>query len=421
MLNKIFKGRSKTTVDILNVLSGNIVSQSIAFLIVIIVSRILGPESYGIYSLLIVFFSMSIQFADFGISTSYVKYVSRNKEQAKVIFYTVIISKIIIYIVILFFIWLMAEELSRFFFMSYKYVDIIRLCGLAIIFHSMIGVVQCHYQSMQKFQKFTKINIIHNVIKLTSVIIFSIFQSKNNVEVFVFIYAYSVIVLLIIIGYKIQWPKMNFQLFDFKHLREIYKLGFWVFTASLSVMIYTRIDIMMLQKMVGSQAAGIYNVALSLAMLFPLVTTSLTSALLPKLNDYLENNRLKIYVYKILSYAKYLIIILALILIVSPVIIHVFFGKEYLESVSVFQILVIGHIINVIVNPISLVFYYINKAYLSTIINWIQLFLNYSMNIALIPVWGIEGAAVSTVLIYILNGVFVVIYLLNFDYKGNDN
>ena len=74
----ISKIKSKTLQDLLKVLSGNIVAQGIGFLNIIIISRDLGPEQYGIFSLLLAIFTVATQVSDFGVSTSYVKYVREN-------------------------------------------------------------------------------------------------------------------------------------------------------------------------------------------------------------------------------------------------------------------------------------------------------------------------------------------------------
>ena len=84
--------KSKTLKDLLKVFSGNVVSQAIAFLIIIIISRDLGPSEYGIFSLLIAIFTIGTQIADFGGSTSYVKYASENLSKEDEIFITIVIG-----------------------------------------------------------------------------------------------------------------------------------------------------------------------------------------------------------------------------------------------------------------------------------------------------------------------------------------
>ena len=148
-----------------------------------------------------------------------------------------------------------------------------------------------------------------------------------------------------------------------------------------------RLDIMMLQKMSNSLEVGYYSVAMNLAMIFPLITTSLVTTLLPKMDEFLKNHTVKEYVKRVLSNTKYVIGILIILELISPFVIKILFGEQYIESISVFQILLVAFTFGVIINPISLVMYSINKAYLLTAMNWVQLPLNYFGNLLLIPMW----------------------------------
>jgi O-antigen/teichoic acid export membrane protein len=88
-----------------------------------------------------------------------------------------------------------------------------------------------------------------------------------------------------------------------------------------------RLDIMMLQKMSSSKEVGYYSVAMNLAMIFPLITASLVTTLLPKLDEFLKNNSIRKYVYSILSKVKYVIVMLLIIEILAPFIIKIIFGS----------------------------------------------------------------------------------------------
>jgi O-antigen/teichoic acid export membrane protein len=98
--------------------------------------------------------------------------------------------------------------------------------------------------------------------------------------------------------------------------------------------------------------------------------------------------------------------------LLSPLVIKLLFGEQYIESISVFQILLVAFTFGVIINSISLVMYSINKAYLLTAMNWIQLPLNYFGNLLLIPMWQADGAAISTTILRILGGLYIMVYLL---------
>ena len=64
--------------------------------------------------------------------------------------------------------------------------------------------------------------------------------------------------------------------------------------------------------------------------------------------------------------------------------------------------------------------YSINKAYLLTAMNWVQLPLNYFGNLLLIPIWQADGAAFSTIFLNLAGSLFIITYTLNIESK-NEN
>ncbi len=410
ILSKI---KSKALQDLLKVLSGNIVAQGIGFLTIIIMSRDLGPEQYGVFSLLLAIFTIAVQISDFGISTSYVKYLSENLSKAKEIFYTVIISKIVLSFIVILFLYFLSDHISLFFFETNVYSKLIQFISIAILFHSINSVIIANYQAKQQFKYFAFMNISHNLLKLLSILFISLsFTQDEHLVYFMYSYSYSLVTILIfllITSYKNIFFNNSF---NFYHFIEIYKLGFWIFLSSLATMVIMRLDIMMLTKMSTPQEAGYYSVAMNLAMIFPLITASLVTTLLPKMEVFLQNNTIKEYIFKILQKAKYIIFILIVFELLSPYVIPLLFGTQYENSVAVFKILLIAFTFGIIVNPISLVIYSINKAYVLTLLNWIQLPLNYFGNILLIPLFQAEGAAISTVVLRIIGGIYIITYLL---------
>lgn len=409
----LFKIKSKTLQDLLKVLSGNLVAQGIGFLIIVIVSRDLGVEQYGIFSLLITIFTIAVQVSDFGVSTSYVKYISEHLPSAREIFITVIVSKVALSFLVIVTLYISSNFISEFFFGSVQYKEIIELIAVAILFHSFFGVIVSHFQAVQNFKFFSYLKVAHNVLKLLSISIVSLcFSQEKHLEYFILVYVFVVIFLIFVVGLKNYKLFASIKEFHFDYFIEIYKLGFWVFLSSLAVMVIMRLDIMMLQKMSSALEVGYYSVAMNLAMIFPLITASLVTTLLPKMEDFLHKNSIEEYVLKILSKAKYVIIILLLLEVLSPFIVSFLFGDDYEDSISVFQILLVAFTFGVIINPISVVIYSINKAYLLTIMNWVQLPLNYFGNLLLISVWQADGAAISTTILRILGGLYILIYLL---------
>ncbi|KGQ52459.1 hypothetical protein JL12_00910 [Gallibacterium anatis 10672-6] len=412
--------KSKTLKDLLKVFSGNVVSQGIAFLIIIIISRDLGPSEYGIFSSLIAIFTIGTQISDFGVSTSYVKYASENLSKEDEIFITIVIGKVIVSIFTISIFYLLSGRLSEFFFGTRIYQDVIKIVAIGIFFHSLFLVVISHFQAKQNFLIFSCLNIVHNFLKLISIIIICItFSKESHLKYFIFSYVFCVSILILALVLKGIIYIKNMKKFEFIHFINTYKLGFWIFLSSMAVVIMMRLDIIMLQKMGSSSDVGYYSAAMNLAMIFPLITTSIVTTLLPKMESFLKNYTIQEYIIKVVSNIKYIIFILIIIEIISPYLIKNFFGEKYIESISVFQILLVAFVIGIIINPISLIMYSINKAYMLTLLNWIQLPVNYFFNIIFIPSLYADGAALSTMIVRILGGLFIIIYF--FYFKGRKN
>ncbi len=159
---------------------------------------------------------------------------------------------------------------------------------------------------------------------------------------------------------------------------------------------------------------GYYSVAMNLAMIFPLIAVSLVATLLPKMEQFLKERSMREYIFVVLSKTKYVVLIFILLELIAPFIIKLIFGNIFSHSVKIFQILAFGMLIIVLTNPISILIYYINKARVATVINWIQLPINYIGNLILIPIFGASGAALSTVIVYMVGSVSILMYINKF-------
>ncbi len=411
----ISKIKSKTLQDLLKVLSGNIVAQGIGFLAIIIISRDLGPEQYGIFSLLLAIFTVATQVSDFGVSTSYVKYVSENLSKAKEIFVTVILSKVMLSLLVITTLYFSSGFISDFFFESREYKRLIEIIAIAILFHAFFAVIVSHFQAVQNFKIFAYLNIAHNFLKLLSVIIVTFaFSQEKHLDYFIITYAFVVVTLILAISLKNYRLFSYIKQFNLNYFIQIYKLGFWIFLSSLATMIIMRLDIMMLQKMSTPSEVGYYSVAMNLAMIFPLIAVSLVATLLPKMEQFLKERSMREYIFVVLSKTKYVVLIFILLELIAPFIIKLIFGNIFSHSVKIFQILAFGMLIIVLTNPISILIYYINKARVATVINWIQLPINYIGNLILIPIFGASGAALSTVIVYMVGSVSILMYINKF-------
>lgn len=410
--NFFIQFKFKIVQDFLKVLSGNMLAQGIGFLTVILLSRSLGSEKFGIYTSLIALFELLNQFSNFGLSTSYVKYGSIHKADLssyQKVFSTSLISITVFSFIFSLIVYTSSSYISEYFFEGYDYNFLIKSFSFVLVINQAINLLTAHFQSVQNFKKYSYLLISGQAIKITFILYFLYFVKDLNPETFVYIYVFTNTLLVLVLLFVEKDFLLGKLSFSITILKEIYSLGFWVFLSSIAVILLLRLDILMLLKITSEAEVGIYSAALQLSRIFPLLTGVLTITLLPKIPELLEKYTNKEYIRKVLSYSKYIILLLFIIELFSPILIQVFFGEKYVKSTFVFQILLAGFFFGIIVNPIGIIFYHIEKASFLTVLNWAQLAVNYALNIFFIKFWGATGAATSTLLVKATSSIIIII------------
>lgn len=214
--------------------------------------------------------------------------------------------------------------------------------------------------------------------------------------------------------YRRKYCKVGFTLhIDWKrHLKPVLLL----FATLLSSTIFTSIDITMLGIMRGDVEVGWYSTSVNIYNMVNQVVASICWVVMPQLSynfkkrDYIEIN-------KILRYAASFIIELGMSALVglymlAPEVIELVGGKEYLNAVPSLRILTFalgfsfagGFIFNIILLPSGRE----SKCLLITLVNAV---INFTLNLVVIPVWGLNGAAATTALGQVIGfiiGLFLV-------------
>ena len=172
-------------------------------------------------------------------------------------------------------------------------------------------------------------------------------------------------------------------------------------------MIILRLDVFMLTSMRTSEDVAFYVGANQLAYLFPIVTGSITQALLPKVTSISSREALGGYVGRVLRVVPWILLVFVPLILLAGPIVRALYGERSVDSIPIFRILLVGFMISVMVNPMSLILYALNRAELLALLNGLQLVLNVSLNLWLIPSLGAEGAAVSSLSIRLLAALYI--------------
>ncbi len=126
-----------------------ILAQLVTTIVGLILARILGPEEYGIVSIVMIFITICDVFVIAGFGTAVVRKKQVDKMDFDTAFYLSFIMSVILYAVLFF----TAPYIAKFFNVQVL-APIVRVLGIRIIFTSFNNIQQAYVQRKMAFKKF---------------------------------------------------------------------------------------------------------------------------------------------------------------------------------------------------------------------------------------------------------------------------
>jgi len=178
----------------------------------------------------------------------------------------------------------------------------------------------------------------------------------------------------------------------------------------LITMVIQKIDVFMLKPMVSTEVLATYGLAYHIAFVFPIISRTLFTVLLPKVSRMELASDLRSYRRQVLGFYPVALGLTALGMVAGPLFIQLAFGDKYAAAVPIMRMLILGFGLHIIFNPLGTILYNVKQHHYITIIHAAQVPLLIGLNLVLIPRWQALGATWSQLLIRVL-GVAVIIVL----------
>lgn len=374
------------------------------------VARYLGPEQFGLFSYVLAFTAIFGGIAKLGLDGIMVRELANHPEKRDTYLGTAFWLKILGAFIVMGLVAAIVPFTSN--DATTNLFIFIIVAGL--VFQSF-EVVEFYFQS----QVLAKIVSICKVIQLALSSIIKIYLVLTEAKLFWFILvtAFDALSLAIsyFIAYKLRKNPAFYKHFDPSIAKQLLKDSWPLIFSAIVVMIYMRIDQIMIKEMLGEYEVGIYSAAVRLGEAFyfipVLITTSLFPAILSAKNqsDKLYKQRLQ-WLY---TFMVWFAIAIALpMTFLSDWLILLLFGQAYQEAGQVVMIYIWASIF-VFLGMASGRWYIIENLQRFLLINTsIGAILNVGLNLIFIPKHGLIGAAYATLISY-----GIAIYLMNFIWK----
>ena len=261
-------------------------------------------------------------------------------------------------------------------------------------------------------KNFLKFNIfmfvIPNVVFLALLLMFPI--TKENGYLTLLFYAFAILCTVVVETFFV-FKKHTKVAIEKLSSKQILQFSSPMMLSSLMLFLLNWTDIFMLGSMVSEKEVGIYNLAYKLASLAMLVIISMNVVLAPKIAQLYKTNNSK-ELHSVITKSTRLVIFLTvpivLVLIIFSNSILSVFGDGFTQGKTALIIISIGVLINVLTGNVDQILNMTNNQKVLKNITIFGFLINLILNYLLIPIYGINGSAMASL---ITNTVFNLVCL----------
>lgn len=183
--------------------------------------------------------------------------------------------------------------------------------------------------------------------------------------------------------------------------RKIAKVALPFALAAIFARVYSFIDALMLQKMLGNVATGQYSVAQKIVTAFQFIPLAFIAAVYPKFSSHFVNDKERLM--KLFSEVMTLLLIISLpiavgIGLLSTEIVNLVFSAKYALAGEVLKYLVLSLVFVFLSFPVGAILNACNLQATQTAIVGVVMLINIVSNLLLIPEYGVMGSAYSAII-----------------------
>lgn len=260
-----------------------IIAQGIAFLISIILARILMPEQYGTISLVLVFISIANVFVSSGLGESLIQKKDSDDVDFSTIFYCSLTIGLFLYGVLF-----LSAPLIADFYNDQSLTPVIRILSLQIPFASVKTIQHAYVSKHMMFRKFFYSTLIGTIISG----VIGILMAYNGFGVWSLVFQYLInsIIDMTVLFFTVKWrPTLNFSLTSAKRL---FSYGIKLMLAQLLNTTYNEARNLVIGRVYSKEDLANNSKGTQFpSLIIENVNTSISSVLFPtmsKVNDDME-------------------------------------------------------------------------------------------------------------------------------------
>lgn len=391
---------------------GGVMRNLIPLIMIPIVTRLMpSSEYYGLSDLSNTLVQFASSFAIMGMYDAMYRmfFEKEDEEYKKRICSTALLFTLFSSFVVFILLVLLKDQMAQWFFSDKKYAYIVYISAMATFVGATNSIVSAPTRMQNKRRLYLAANILSPLI-------------SYSVSVPLLLFGYYTIALplaAVISGVTLEltFVVLNHswfdpRKFDFSLLKQLLAIAIPLMPNFLIYWIFNSCDKVMITNMIGIGAAGIYSVGSKLGQASQLIYTAFAGGWqyfafsTMKEENQVKNNSMIFEYLGVISFAS-----TAFICALSYPIFKILFTEEYLSGYIIAPYLFLAPLLQMLFQVGANQFLVVKKTWPNMFILSAGAIANMAINYFLIPILGIEGASLATLMGYVISDVICVIIL----------
>jgi O-antigen/teichoic acid export membrane protein len=377
-----------------------------------ILTKWLGASAFGTWSLIWVTVVLITPLATLGLGMAMVRFLAAERDKAKIRerFMSVLVTSLAAGAVISLILVLFSNLFATSIMGDADSAGLFRLGSLMIITQALGQITVAFFRTFRQMKWYSALMVIKAAVQLGLILGLLLLGWEVNGVILAVI---ASDVLGIVIALSVALRQTGLQLPRFTELKGYLQYGLPLVPTSAMLWIMNSSDRYMIGYFMQSEDVGIYTAAYTLTFVTSLFLSPLQAVLLPTVSKSYDDGDIA----KTRTYFKYSLKYLLMLTIpatfgisvLATPLLRIFTTSEFASGNLVIPFVAFGILIFEFYHICVYVFYLVKKTYWVLRLLIISAALNIGLNLLLIPTMGIVGAAVATLIAYIVLGILTVV------------
>jgi O-antigen/teichoic acid export membrane protein len=361
----------------------------------VLTARYLGANGLGILGFALAFTAILSVLVDFGLGTLTTREVARNKALASKYLTNVVTMRLFLGGAFIALIAFLVNVLGY----SQQTIFVTYIIAVSVVVNTVAGTIAALFQAFQEMQYVALGSVVTSLVLLVGIVGAIVLHIGVIGFAFVYVIANAITFAYFCIAYArrftLQGPVID-RAFWKGSLKEAWPMA----ALAISVMVYIRIDVVILSLFKGAAEIGLYTVAYTMAETATIIPTMFMASLFPLISQMHENSRHSFAdtCAKSMKYMLYIGLPMAFtVTLWATPIVTIFYGSAFGGSAVALQIIIWSAAAMYVGIILGSTFVSANLQRLSMKLTIGAVVFNIALNVLVIPQYGYWGASATTV------------------------